>query len=76
MFVINDCETLEEILRIPEDPAAPAGIVILPVTELEFPVIVMVVVPNPDDVMFKRQAEDSGEIREQATLLPDWGRIV
>lgn len=51
---------VEEILRIPALPKDPGGIVIDPITKVEFPVIVImvVVVEEPGKELLKRHADD------------------
>ncbi len=75
-LVVNGRDTLVEILRTPEDPSTPPGIVTVPIEEPEFPVTVMTVLPAMEIEWSKRQVDDSDEKREQETLPPDWERIV
>lgn len=54
-----------------EDPCEPVGIEMVPIIELEFPVMVMTVFPDLEEVTLKRQTEEGVEIKEQ---LPPLGR--
>lgn len=61
-----------EILRISEVPEAPFGTVMVPITELEFPITVTIVAPL-GEVMLNRHEEKRAELRKQLTLFPPKG---
>lgn len=65
----DDCDRLVEMLRIPEVPTEPGGMVMVPITEVEFPVNVMTVVPETEELVSKRQDDEREEPRGQITLL-------
>lgn len=63
--MIRDCDTFKEMLRRPEISATdPAGIVMTPVTWLEFPVTVITVGSDGSkEVVLKRQEQREEELR-------------
>lgn len=57
-----------ETLRKLELPTAPAGREMLPITKLEFPVTVIMLFPEKEEVVLKRQVDESDDASAQVRL--------